>query len=768
MRSLRLALVAGVACCALVLWRAGTTPPRSHASTPAADAPSQRVPWTGSRVVGSPDPPHPYVVQRWFRGLDLDCPVHLVAEPGSDRFFVAEYFGTVRAFEDDPDASQLTDVLDLGRAWNVTSLAFHPEYARNGQLYVFVNGPRSDANLAREERRNRILRFTMTDDAPRRCRPETETLVLEWPSAGHDGGDMAFGPDGYLYVAAGDGTVDSDRDDTGQDLSDLPSAILRIDVDAPGGGRAYGIPPDNPFVGRAGARPEIWAFGLRNPWRIGFDPVTGDLWTGDVGQESWEAVYRIERGGNYGWSLVEGSHPFHPHKPQGPGPILPPVAEHPHAEARSVIGGYVYRGTRLADLAGAYVYADHETGKLWALRVEGDDVVEHRELARTGFQISSFGRGRDGELYMLAYSGEVLRLAYSPSRFGALAESEFPRRLSATGLFESVPDHRPAAGLVPYSVNSPLWSDGAAKERFLALPGDDRIRRTRASSWDFEDGTVLVKTFSVELEAGDPTSRTRIETRLLTRQDGNWAGYTYVWSTDQRDAMLVGREGLDRKLLIRDEREPDGLRELAWRYPSRAECMVCHTRLANFVLGVNTLQLNGEHAYPDGDENQLARLDRLGFFERPLEADPAELPRLVDPYDRWESLELRARSYLHANCSNCHVGGGGNSQMDVAFETPPHRTGLFDVAPLHSRFGIEGARLVAPGHPERSIVLARIASPDWGRMPPLASRIVDRRAVELLHLWIAGLEPPPAPPPRGGAREGRARPAGAPAPEDGG
>src|SRR6185503_10132233 len=215
-------------------------------------------------------------------------------------------------------------------------LAAHPRFAENGRIYVIQED--SAAGVFR------LCRYDLRKAADWTGEPRSEHELLRWPvrRLGHGGGGLRFGPDGFLYVGIGDGSEGMDPQETGQDLGDLLSSILRIDVDGASGALAYGIPADNPFVGQAGARPEIWAYGLRQPWKLGFDRATGDLWAGEVGQDLWEMVLRVRRGGNYGWSLKEGTHPFRPDRKPGPSPLLPPVVEHPHSEFRSLIGGLVY------------------------------------------------------------------------------------------------------------------------------------------------------------------------------------------------------------------------------------------------------------------------------------------------------------------------------------------------------------------------------------------------------------------------------------------
>lgn len=709
----------------------------------------ERVFFHGSKVVGSPDPPHPYRIKRVFEELEFNQPVYLIQEPGRDRLFFVDYAKKqILTTEHAPDASELVVFLEPNR--KIYSLTFHPEYEQNGFLYVFTNDPlpeteqeaESESNDGPAKSRDRVNRLSRyhVDPETGECEVESELVILEYSSNGHDGGDIAFGPDGMLYMTSGDGTSDSDTNLTGQDISDLNSGMIRIDVDHPDEGRNYGIPQDNPFLDIPDARGELWAFGFRNPWRMAFDPTNGNLWVGDVGQDLWEMVYLCQRGGNYGWSVMEGHAPFRSKRKLGPAPLVPPVIAHPHSEARSVTGGVVYTGDRLPDLKGAYVYADHETGKIWGLWHDGEKVTRHQELDDISYKITSFGVDHDGEMYMLALSGEIFIL--EPETDPEHRPEDFPQTLSETGLFESVPDHRLATGIIPYSVNAPLWSDDAVKERYIALPGEGKIGFSEKSFWTFPEHTVLIKTFSYDVVEGDSVSRQRIETRLLLLEQGEWVGYSYEWNDEQTDATLVSREGVDREFVV----QVDGTqREQKWRFPSRAECMLCHARAAGFILGPHGPQMNREHDYGSTVENQLTVYSQLGLFEEPLEQKPSDLAKLVDPYDETQDLNARARSYLDSNCAICHVvAGGGNSQIDLAFNKEDAETFMFDARPHHDRFGIDDPAIVASGDPDRSVLLHRVSTLDKGRMPPLASSVVDEAAVRMLRKWIAGREPLPA------------------------
>jgi mono/diheme cytochrome c family protein len=260
---------------------------------------------------------------------------------------------------------------------------------------------------------------------------------------------------------------------------------------------------------------------------------------------------------------------------------------------------------------------------------------------------------------------------------------------------------------------------------------------------------VLVKTFSLDLEAGNPASRRRIETRLLAIQQNEWVGYTYRWNDEQTDAVLVESPGSDRTFTIRDPKAPGGQREQVWHYPSRAECMVCHSRAAGFVLGLTTRQMNRDHDYGGVQANQLRTLEQLGVFRVAvagggdsdrLPQAAEEYPALPDPYDEAADLEQRARSYLHANCAQCHVAaGGGNAAMELGFTTTRAKTNLLGVRPLHDRLGIDDARLISAGAPDRSVLLRRVATRGRGQMPPLATSLVDEAGVKLIRAWIESL-----------------------------
>jgi uncharacterized repeat protein (TIGR03806 family) len=716
---------------------------------PAAEKPfgmERRIPWNDSRVVGSPDPPPPYKVVRAFPGLTVKQPLTLSPEPGTDRLFLLQHMnywagpGRLLAVRDDQgvtsaEAETLLDIDGLA-----VGVAFHPDYERNGYLYIGLNGP-----VEGRRKTTQVVRYTVDRRAPHRIDPGSKLLIIEWPSNGHNGGDLDFGNDGYLYVSSGDGSSDSDGNLTGQTLDDLLGAVLRIDVDHTDPGRNYGVPKDNPFVDRPGARPELWAYGLRNPWRLSFDRGAGQLWVGNNGQDLWEQVYLVKKGSNYGWSLSEGSHVFRAGRKAGPDPIAPPAAEHHHSEARSLTGGRVYRGTRLPDLVGTYLYGDWSTGRVWGLRHDGTKATWHRELVDTPFNITGFGTDHAGELYVIDQGSGFYRL--EPTTEADRPKQPFPTRLSETGLFASVADHTPHPAALPFEVSAPQWADGAKAVRFAALPGLERVEQkpqpNAGGAWTLPNGSVLVQTLSLDLpgDGGKPV-RKRVETRLLVRQQGEWSGYSYRWNAGQTDAELVAAAGTGEEIEVADPAEPGGRREQVWRFPARTECLVCHSRAAGFVLGFSPLQLDRDRDYGTTTDNQLRTLEHVGVFQGALPKRRDGRPRLVDPYDTGAPLEARVRSYLHVNCSTCHVKeGGGNARMELGLDTPPGRMRLIGEEPVHDRLDIPDARLVAPGSPERSVLYQRLSRRGSGQMPPLVSTEVDRRAAGLIAEWIRGLPP---------------------------
>jgi len=726
-----------------------------------AATPLSRKPWTSSRVFGTPEPPLPFISARAFPNLVFTNALEMALAPGSPRLFVLQQDGKVFSFPPDDSVASADLFLDLKQANPETRIAyglvFHPRFVENRQVFAcyVVKDSLTNGSI--------VSRFTVPPGEPPRADPKSEKVILTFWSGGHNGGCLKFGPDGMLYITTGDGTGPNPPDglDTGQDVSDLLSSVLRVDVDGAEPGRGYRVPPDNPFVNLAGARPEIWAYGFRNPWKMCFDPQNGSLWIGDVGWELWELVFRVQRGGNYGWSAMEGPQPVKPAGRRGPTPILPATYAHPHHEAASISTGYVYRGRQFPQLRGALLYGDYETGKAWALHHDGTNTTSHALIADTPHRIVTYGEGQDGEQVYIHYGtpSTLHRLVPNPD---AGQPSKFPRKLSESGLFANTARQSPAPGVYPFDVAAPMWNDGATAKRFVALPGTNTASyegRGENARPKFPTNTVFARTLSLELERGQPATARKVETQLLHFDGRQWRAYAYRWNDAQTDAALVDAAGAEQNFTVRDSGAPGGKRRLAWRFHSRAECLRCHNSWNGFTLGFQPGQLA-----LGAPVDRLATLTDLALIDKPFAA-AAPKTRLAHPRDTSASPEARSRSWLHANCSACHrIHGGGTALIFLNHEATLAQTKVVDVAPLQGTFGIADARLVAPGDPYRSVLLHRLSKVGGGHMPALGSTQPDVAALKVLHDWIAAMPSSTRSPTSQTEAAALARLCGAPAP----
>ena len=716
----------------------------------AKGAAAKRLAWDGSRMASSPIPVPPLVTVPAFPNLKFRQPVEIRFNHTLNRFFVLQLNGQLFSFPPDETVAQADLVLDikaeLPRLSQALGFTFHPKFAENREMFVCY------ALSPKQEDGSHLVRYRLPEaDTTAVVDPTSREVLLKWLSGGHNGCSLNFGPDGMLYISTGDAEAPYPPDGlkTGQDISDLLASILRIDVDRLDPGLAYAVPPDNPFTTTLGARPEVWAYGFRNPWRMSFDFESGDLWVGDVGWDLWEMIFRIERGGNYGWSIMEGSQPIHPDDTPGPTPIIAPVVQHSHTEARSITGGYIYRGKKLPAQHGMYIYGDYATGRIWGLRHDGKQVTQQTELANTSHQVICFGVDNDDELLVVDYRGTLHRLRQNPASRPA---EPFPTLLSQTGLFSDLTTLKPAAGAYAYTIRSEMWQDGATAHRLIAIPGTggidlhpntDQRLGFRKGEWRFPDRTVLAKTLSMPVFPSADSTETKsrkLETQVLQLVDGFWQAYSFVWNEAGTDAELSDGKGSDTRLVVADENVSGGRRELAWHFASRAECLLCHNQLYGTVNGFTAEQLGGSES-----EGQLHELIQLGLVR---ERSQPVRKTLANPQDTSASLADRARSYLHANCAHCHhQGGGGATVFDLYHHLPLKRTKLIDLEPAQGHFGLDDARVVAPGDPYRSVLLYRMAKQGNGRMPHLGSRKLDPLGLKLMHDWIAAmpLEKPAVP-----------------------
>lgn len=663
-------------------------------------------------------------LKRVFKNHTYDGVAFLTsARDGSGRIFVVSRYGIIYSFQGNVDAAP-TVFLDISSQVSIEgtegmlSLAFDPDFINNGYFYVHYSS-------TNPYRRAVISRFNLMLGNPAVADPSSELVIIEipQPSTRHKGGMMAFGADNLLYSSIGDGGDDYIQ---AQDTSNMLGSIIRLDVSGATMGTPYVIPPTNPFVGQVGVAEEIWAYGFRNPWRFSFDRVTGKLWEGDVGEHEWEEINIIESGGNYGWSLFEGFDSF-----LNPSHIpftstVPPTYIYSHNETGggAITAGYVYRGSDIDWLIGKFVYADYVIGTIWMFD-ENEPVATRNSKIGQGSRIISFGEDEDGEIYVIGVFGEIYKIVKNE----ASNTEAFPSKLSKTGFFKDLETMEPEDGIVEYDLNSPFWSDGLLKRRWIALPGKEQITFSDKNSWDFPVGTVVAKHFEWDLE-NDKTRK--IETRFLVHHTDGWAGYTYEWNDAQTDATLID-EGKELHLT-------ESGKTLSWPLPSRGQCLSCHNTSPGFLLGVKTAQLNKSFKYENAEENQLEALNYAKFFIKDIgKADQYE--KFASVKDTTASLVKRARSYLDTNCSQCHQPGANiDLGMDLRFNTDLEDANILNVDAEQVTEGHTNTKRLMRGNKSRSEIYLRLTTTSGTHMPPFGSNKNDTDGANLIGQWINSLD----------------------------
>lgn len=676
-----------------------------------------------------------YAMQRVYPNRTFPQALKMLQAPGdASKWYVVEQTGIVQFFNaNDSAGSTIGTFIDLSGVVayqgesGLLGMAFHPNYASNGYVYLSYTVPSNPVRTV-------IARYTRAGSV---LDPSSALVLLttERTADHHAGGAIAFGPDGYLYIGLGDSQQPlSLVPPSPQDRHNLFGKMLRIDVDHTTQGANYAIPAGNPYAAGAPALcrnapssgafcPEIYAYGFRNPFSWSFDRSASQpaLWVGDVGESSYEEVDRVVAGGNYGWPIREGMHDANNGLSNTSGdPLIDPVAEYSHAVGGAIIGGYLYRGSALPQLAGKYVYADFVVGDVAYYSANASGGYDRTLIQNLGTYLTSVDQDNAGELYVTTYGNSAIYklVSGSGSSGGTIASN-----LANTGCFSSLATQTPASGLIPYGVNSPFWSDGAAKNRWMALPDGTTITVASDGHFVFPPGTVLVKNFYLGGKI--------IETRLFMRyrDTGNWGGYTYQWNSAQNAATLVNG-GLTTSINGQN-----------WVYPSSAQCLECHTSAAGYALGTQTAQLNGNFTYPATGRtaNQIDTLAHLGLFSAAMPAS-STLPALPDPFGG-AAVAARARSYLHSNCSQCHRPGTQIPvDMDLRFDTAMSATRTCNVAPAVDDLGIAGAVRIAPQDASKSLVYQRMNRRGTDQMPPLASTVVHGAGVALIQQWIAGMD----------------------------
>ncbi|MEQ1859664.1 MAG: PQQ-dependent sugar dehydrogenase [Chthoniobacteraceae bacterium] len=733
-----------------------------------------RIPNSTLNVPATP-PTTTYTTAPAFGALTFNAnqAVNMATAPGdTQRLFVIERAGVIRMIPNvaapSPTSSTFFNLAALcaSRGESIgsspdrglMSMAFHPQHAANGRFFVWYSvrigagGPFF----------YRISRFNVQAGNPNAADTASEVVLIEQadPFGYHLGTDMHFGPDGYLYVSSGDGGEQFDSRRYGQRIDlDFHCALLRLDVDrlpanvepnshasVPlyAGVAAYKVPADNPFVRpnptdnvvfngqnlvASTVRSEFFSVGLRNPFRFSIDAPTGEIWVGDVGQLEREEINLATNGANFGWSWREGTI-------AGPnaGEALPgftytdPLYEYAlgngEFQGHSVTGGFVYRGTNLPDLTGAYIFGDYVDGHIWALR--RTPAVTVVRLTGNGGQVAFRPDPSNGDVLMMDYAeGRIYRLVTGAGG------GNYPATLSETGIFADVSDLSPAPGVLPITPNVSFWSDYAIKRRWFVIPDAvSTMTWSREGAWTFPDGMIWVKHFDLETTRGNPATAQRIETRLLVKNAAGVYGVSYRWNPAQTEATLVGDAGEEFDINIA------GVGMQHYRIPSRSECISCHNPPAGHALSFNTRQLNRTENIHNFIGNQLTLLQNAGYFSNTPES-PNLLPRHIRADETQFPVEARVRAYLDVNCANCHMAGGSTPPTwDARAPLTLAQTGLINGTATQS--GVDPLnRLIVPGDTTHSIVLNRVAVTNgFSRMPPLGSNELDPGAIALLTEWI--------------------------------
>ncbi|RFC45504.1 MAG: Glucose/arabinose dehydrogenase, beta-propeller fold [Verrucomicrobia bacterium] len=715
--------------------------------------------------------------------------------------------GQMKIFDENPAATttetfmDIADRINLGNNGGLSAFCFHPQFNVAGSpnkdfVYVYYQTIQNTLMY------NRLSRFTR-NPVTGKIDNSTELVMIQTKDVvifDHTGGAMIFDNQGYLILMYGD--LEWTDEEYAQCLSldtMFQSSIIRIDVDMKptnlkptrtlqGGivngvsttkslntgkyagagnfsGIGYHIPIDNPYNDNPTALKEHYGKGVRNPWNISKDPVTGDILFFDAGSnmgDKWEEVNLLKPKADYGWPYWEGpiSKTFEtgiaapvPIVYNSPTPINTPmgvftqdVASYNHANGNgNAMGdGDVYQGDLLPGLKGKLIYCDFTSGRFWAkdYKTPGSEptIIMDIDGGISGVKSSP----NKQNLYIVNYN---LGIIYKMVSVG-LPNPQPPTLLSQTGAFTDLNTLTPSPGLIPYEPASPLWSDNAAKHRWMAIPNDgthnttaEKIVFSANGEWSFPVGTVFVKHFELPANAASPNSVVRLETRFLVHGADGYFAFSYKWNTEGTEAFLQNNAST---ATIPVTQTGGAVTNQVWEFPSQSACMDCHQQAAGRVLGAKTLALNWQYPYASqGTQNQITYLNSKAIFTESLNL--TLLPTYITAKglkDTSASVETRVRSFIDMNCSSCHRPGGtaGRAVFDARLTTPLELAGLINATPSADTLGLVNAKLIKPGDAANSVFAVRDASRNPSiQMPPLGTTIAHPEYIPMLNTWINGL-----------------------------
>ena len=694
-----------------------------------------------------------------------------------------------------------------GGGHGLMGFALHPEFAANGYIYTWYRtipdiNPASKVDLAGNgDCYRRLSRWTF-DHMTGLVDMNSEVILINQfaRSRIHTGGGMFFGPDGFLYVGVGDEGTCCEQESTQRIDQWFFGGILRLDVDRRGGNIShpirsqptdnrpvgldtvlwpdsysntgpdgYFIPNDNPWQEAAApydTLEEFYAVGIRHPYTLSYDTVRNEIWEGDVGEASWEEINKVVKGANYEWPFLEAERVHLTNLSYNPltindlvQPRQGPVIKLDRSASTGIIGGFVYRGSLHPTLQGKYIFGDHATGVVWTIDAEEQGLLTQDDIdfiaqvpnSSSGYGIASFTSDAAGEVYIVKLNGIGAFLDNSGGKIYKLQSQlvnnpDPPALLSQTGAFSNLANLTPTTGLIPYSTRAELWSDGAVKKRWIALPNngtyntaDEQIEFDATEDWDFPPGTVLVKHFELPNDLGNPTSTTRLETRFVVigATASEYYTVTYKWRENEAEADLLTTSDT-RVIDIADGN--GGTIQQTWNFPSRIDCKICHTISAGRVLGLNTYQMNTDYHYESGmfTANQVATLAAEGMFDVSV-SDISDYISADSIGESGSTIEKQVRSYLASNCSYCHHPGGTEMEIDLRFTTAFEDMNILD-AEVQGSGSTPGNVNLRACNLSESEIYARITSEAGNRMPQLGVAIRDTVLMDAVKDWILDMD----------------------------